>query len=159
VHRPPEGVVFPRGGRERLIFTLIGVVCMVIVMATYNKALEHGLTWDVFGQVPLAFALRAPLAFVLQFFVVQKLVARAVSRYQTINVLEYYAIRTGFTVLLMCPVMSFYSIAIYVGFTSDFVLLWIQRMVLNWMFAFGVQVFLVGPVVRKLFSLVAAVRS
>ncbi|MDR1189547.1 MAG: DUF2798 domain-containing protein [Bifidobacteriaceae bacterium] len=137
-----------------MVFTLIGVGSMVTVMATYNKALEHGLTWDVFGELPLAFALRAPLAFALQFFVVQKFAGRMTSRYQSANSLEYYAIRTGFTVLLMCPIMSFYSVALYVGFTADFVLIWLTRIVLNWMFAFCVQIFLVGPLVRKLFRLV-----
>jgi len=149
---PPEGITSPRGVRERLVFTTVGVILMVTTMSLFNKALEHGgLTWDVFRQVPQAFLLRAPLAYTLQFFVAQRFAGEMTSRYLTNNRIEYYAIRTGFTVMVMCPVMSFWSNAIYLGFTADFVPVWLTRMVLNWIFAFSVQIFLIGPLNRALF--------
>lgn len=125
---------------------------MVTVMSLFNKALEYGgLTWNMFSQLPMSFLLRAPVAFILQFFIVQKFAGIRTSRYQVENPIEYYAIRVGFTVMVMCPTMSFWSNIIYAGFTKDFVFIWLTKMVLNWGFAFGVQIFLLGPLSRLIF--------
>ncbi|MDR1238156.1 MAG: DUF2798 domain-containing protein [Propionibacteriaceae bacterium] len=150
----------PRTVGQRLLFTTIGVLLMVTAMALYNKAVENGgLSWEIFTQLPLAFALRAPLAFVLQFFVVQKIAGKLASRYQVSNQLEYHVIRAGFTVMLMCPVMSCYSNLLYVGLVPEFVPVWLTKMVLNWIFAFGVQVFLLGPLTRKIFRTLLGLRT
>jgi hypothetical protein len=128
---------------------------MVIVMALFNKSLVAGrFQWEFFKQLPLAFCQRAPLAFILQFFFVQKFAGNMSAKYPTDNRLVSYVIRTGFTVLIMCPIMSFYSNIIYVGFTADLIPIWLTKMVQNWPFAFFVQVFLLGPWNRFLFSLV-----
>jgi hypothetical protein len=155
MHRPPDGIIYPQGTGQRVVFTLIGVFFMATTMSLYNKALQNGsLTWEVFGQVPMAFLLRAPVAFVLQVFVVQKFAGKMTAKYQTHNRVEYYAIRAGFTVLIMCPAMSLYSNLIYVGVTWDVIPIWLTRMVLNWMFAFCVQLFIFGPATRAVFCAV-----
>jgi hypothetical protein len=145
----------PKTTAQRLTFTIIGVFFMVIVMALYNKSIVAGaFTWDVFKQLPLAFCQRAPLAFVLQFFIVQKFAGKMSAKYPTDNTLLYNAIRTGFTVLIMCPVMSLYSNILYGGLTIDLIPLWITKMVQNWAFAFFVQIFMLGPWNRFLFGLI-----
>ncbi|MDR1824676.1 MAG: DUF2798 domain-containing protein [Bifidobacteriaceae bacterium] len=157
--KPPDGVVAPRTAGQRLVFTTIGVLLMVTVMALFNKAVEHGgLSWELFKQWPKAFVLRAPLAFPLQFFLVQKFAGRLSARYQVTNRIEYYVIRAGFTVMMMCPVMSCYSCFLYVGFTSEFIPVWLTKMTVNWAFAFGVQVFVLGPLTRGIFKRVVRVR-
>jgi hypothetical protein len=145
----------PKTTVQRLIFTIIGVFFMVIVMALYNKSIVAGaFTWSIFSQLPLAFCQRAPLAFILQFFIVQNFAGKMSAKYPTDNKLLYNAIRTGFTVLIMCPVMSLYSNILYGGLSIDLILLWITKMVQNWAFAFFVQIFLLGPWNRFLFGLI-----
>jgi hypothetical protein len=145
----------PKTAVQRLIFTITGVFFMVIVMALFNKSIVAGaFTWSIFKQLPLAFCQRAPLAFVLQFFVVQKFAGKMSAKYPTDNELLYNAIRTGFTVLIMCPVMSLYSNILYAGLNINLIPLWITKMIQNWVFAFFVQIFLVGPLNRSLFGLI-----
>lgn len=145
----------PKTAVQRLIFTIIGVFFMVIVMVLFNKSIVAGaFTWSIFKQLPLAFCQRAPLAFVLQFFVVQKFAGKMSAKYPTDNELLYNAIRTGFTVLIMCPVMSLYSNILYAGLNINLIPLWITKMIQNWVFAFFVQIFLVGPLNRSLFGLI-----
>jgi hypothetical protein len=145
----------PKTTAQKLTFTSIGVFFMVIVMVLYNKSIVTGaFTWSVFGQLPLSFCQRAPLAFVLQFFIVQNFAGKMSAKYPTDNKLLYNAIRTGFTVLIMCPVMSLYSNILYSGLSIDLILLWITKMVQNWAFAFFVQIFLLGPWNRFLFGLI-----
>jgi hypothetical protein len=145
----------PKTTTQRLVFTLTGVLFMAFTMALYNKSLiAGGLKWELFKQLPLAFCQRAPLAFILQFFFVQKFAGKMANKYPIDNKPLYYAIRAGFTVFIMCPVMSLYSNIIYVGLSPDLILLWLTKMVQNWPFAFFVQIFLLGPWNRFLFGLI-----
>jgi hypothetical protein len=145
----------PKTIAQRVFFTLTGVFFMAIVMAIYNKSLVAGaFTWDVLKQLPSAFCQRAPFAFVLQFFVVQKFAGKMATKYPTDNKMLYDIIRTGFTVLVMCPIMSLYSNIIYLGININMVPVWFTKMVQNWGFAFFVQIFLLGPWNRLLFRLV-----
>jgi hypothetical protein len=140
---------------QKLTFTGIGVFFMVIVMVLYNKSIVTGsFTWSVFEQLPLSFCQRAPLAFILQFFIVQNFAGKMSAKYPTDNKILYNAIRTGFTVLIMCPVMSLYSNILYSGLSIALIPLWITKMVQNWAFAFFVQIFLLGPWNRFLFGLI-----
>lgn len=132
---------------------------MATTMATYNKYLVYGaFSAELFRQVAIAFCQKAPLAFVMQFFLVQKFAAKQCAKYPTENKLVYYGIRAGFSVLVMCPVMSLYSnlILMFQLHWSFGQLLanWIPKMVVNWIFAYFVQIFLLGPLNRKLFSII-----
>jgi hypothetical protein len=145
----------PKTTAQRLFFTLTGVFFMVIVMAVYNKSLVAGaFTWDILRQLPSAFCQRAPLAFILQFFVVQKFAGKMTAKYPTDNKMLYYAIRTGFSVLVMCPIMSLYSNVVYLGVNINMVPVWFTKMTQNWIFAFFVQIFLLGPWNRFLFGMI-----
>ncbi|MDR1765803.1 MAG: DUF2798 domain-containing protein [Lachnospiraceae bacterium] len=145
----------PRNTFQRVIFTCLGVLFMAYTMSLYNKVLASGVfVPDTFRQAGVAWFQRAPLAFVMQFFIVQKFATKMCARYPTDNKMLYYAIRTGFSVLLMCPVMSLYSNIIYVGLSKDLIFNWLPKMVLNWPFAFMVQIFLLGPWNRLLFNLI-----
>jgi hypothetical protein len=145
----------PKTTAQRLIFTGMGVFFMVIVMVLYNKSIVSGaFTWSAFEQLPLSFCQRAPLAFVLQFFMVQKFAGKMSEKYPTDNKLLYNAIRTGFTILIMCPVMSLYSNILYGGLSINLIPLWITKMAQNWAFAFFVQIFLLGPWNMFLFGLI-----
>jgi hypothetical protein len=125
---------------------------MAYTMSLFNKVLSAGsFTADSFRQAGIAWFQRAPLAFILQFFFVQKFAGKMCAKYPTDNKMVYYVIRTGFSVLIMCPIMSLYSNIIYVGLSPDLIFNWLPKMVLNWPFAFFVQIFLLGPWNRFLF--------
>ena len=141
------------------MYTCLGVLLMATTMALYNKYLVYGtFSREVFRQTAIAFCQKAPIAFVLQFFFVQKFVGKQCAKYPTDNKLVYYAIRTGFTVLVMCPIMSFVSnLTLMIQLNWSFSQLlsnWIPKMVVNWIFAYFVQIFMLGPVNRMLFGFI-----
>ncbi|MBO5975799.1 MAG: hypothetical protein J6P94_01295 [Oscillospiraceae bacterium] len=146
----------PKTTFQRVIFTCLGVLLMATTMATYNKYLVYGeFSLELFRQVGIAFLQKAPVAFLLQFFVVQKFAGKQAAKYPTDNKILYQCIRTGFTVRLMCPIMCLYSNIInMINFGWSFGQLleaWISKMPVNWVFAFGVQIWVLGPVNRFLF--------
>lgn len=148
----------PKTTSQRLLFTSVGVLLMATTMAIYNKYLVYGgFSVQLFRQVLTAFVQKAPVAFILQFFFVQRFAGKWAERYPTDNKILYYIIRTGFTVMVMCPVMSLYSniiIMFQFGYTvPEMIAAWIPKLVINWAFAFGVQVFILGPATRFLFRL------
>lgn len=148
----------PKTTFQRVIYTCLGVLLMATTMATYNKYLVYGeFSAELFRQVAIAFCQKAPVAFILQFFFVQKFAGKQCAKYPTDNKMVYYAIRTGFTVLVMCPIMSLYSnliLMFQLHWTFGQLLSnWIPKMVVNWIFAYMVQIFLLGPLNRTIFAL------
>lgn len=146
----------PKTTFQRVVYTCIGVLLMATTMATYNKYLVYGeFSVELFRQVAIAFCQKAPVAFVLQFFVIQKFAGKQAAKYPTDNKILYQCIRTGFTVLLMCPIMCFYSNIInMINFhwtVGEFLEAWISKMPVNWIFAFCVQIWFLGPINRFLF--------
>lgn len=149
--------IAPKTVPQRIVFTALGVLLMATTMATYNKYLVYGeFSPELFRQVGIAFLQKAPVAFILQFFFVQKFAGKQAGKYPTDNRIVYQCIRTGFTVLLMCPIMCFYSNVInMIQFHWSFARMleaWISKMPVNWVFAFGVQIWFLGPINRFLFS-------
>ena len=149
----------PKTTFQRVVYTCIGVLLMATTMATYNKYLVYGeFSVELFRQVAIAFCQKAPVAFVLQFFVIQKFAGKQAAKYPTDNKILYQCIRTGFTVLLMCPIMCFYSNIInMINFhwtIGQFLEAWISKMPVNWIFAFCVQVWLLKPLNGMLFRLI-----
>jgi len=68
----------PKNTFQRVVFTVIGVILMATTMATYNKYLVmKEFSPELFRQVAIAFCQKAPFAFILQFFFVQKWVGRS----------------------------------------------------------------------------------
>ena len=156
-----KGNVAPKTLPQRIVFTALGVLLMATTMATYNKYLVYGeFSVNLFQQVGIAFLQKAPVAFLLQFFVVQKFAGKQAAKYPTDNKILYQCIRTGFTVLVMCPIMCLYSNIInMIQFHWDVWQLleaWISKMPVNWIFAFCVQIWVLGPVNRFLFSKIFA---
>lgn len=146
----------PKTTFQRAVFTCLGVLLMATTMATYNKYLVYGeFSVELFKQVGIAFCQKAPVAFLLQFFIIQKFAGKQAAKYPTDNKILYQCIRTGFTVLLMCPIMCCYSNIInWIQFHwtfGQFLESFITKMPVNWIFAFCVQIWFLGPINRFLF--------
>ena len=159
-----NGPITPKTVPQRLVFTALGVLLMSTTTATFNKYLVYGeFSWELFRQVGVAFLQKAPIAFLLQFFVVQEFAGKQAAKYPTDNRIVYQCIRTGFTVLVMCPIMCLYSNVInMIQFHWTFAKLmeaWISKMPVNWIFAFCVQVWILGPINRFLFSRIFAEKN
>ncbi len=77
------------------------------------------------------------------------------------NPIVYQCIRTGFTVLIMCPVMCLYSNFInmvqFQWSVGKLLESWITKMPVNWIFAFCVQIWLLGPINRFLFRQISII--
>jgi hypothetical protein len=141
----------PKNKFQDVVFTAIMATVMVYGMIVYNVALNTG---EVAGYTFLAaleeLYIMAPIAFVLEFFVVGKLarmlaftVMKPTDRPQFIT----YAISICIC-CIMCPVMSL--IATFLFKEPSFGT-WVQTWGMNFPMAICYQMFYCGPLVRLIF--------
>ncbi len=144
----------PKTKFQDVVFTAIMATIMVYGMVVYNVALNTG---SVSGVTFLAalheLPIMAPIAFILEFFVVGKIarmlafsVMRPTDRPQFIT----YAISICIC-CIMCPTMSL--IATFLFKTPSFGT-WIQTWAMNFPMAICYQMFYCGPLVRLIFRLI-----
>lgn len=136
-----------------IIFTLIMAAVMVYGMIVYNVSLARGGMFTenlriALGELPIM----VPVAFVLEFFFVEKLaialafrVVRPTDRPAVIT----YAIST-MIVCIMCPVMSLVATLL---FKEPSIGTWLHTWGMNMPMALIWQLLYCGPLVRFLFSL------
>ena len=158
----------PKTTFQRFVFTCFGVLFMATTMAFFNKYIvmnpmfndemtsveKYAELWKATG---IAFLQKAPLAFVLQFFFVQKFAGKQTAKFHPDNQILGYMIRTAFSVMIMCPIMSFYSNLFLISQMHwnfvDLLYNWIPKMVINGFFAYGIQMLVLQPVNRAIFRL------
>ena len=122
----------PKNKFQEVIFTIMMVLVMVYAMICYNIALATGgLTNAIFAAAFRELLFMAPLAFLLDFFLVSKIAFK--KAYRIVNV-------KAATLLFK-----------HAG--SEFLAVWIQTTALNFPMAFFWQFFFAGPLVRFLFGL------
>ncbi len=141
----------PKTKFQNIVFTAIMAVIMVYGMIVYNVALNTGGVTDktflmAFHELPIM----APIAFVLEFFVVEKLATKLTftfmkptDRPQFIT----YAIST-MIVCIMCPTMSLIATLL---FKEPSFGTWVQTFGLNMPMALIWQLLFCGPLVRLIF--------
>ncbi len=144
----------PKTKFQDVVYTAMMAVVMVYGMIVYNVALATG---EVTGQTFLAalheLPIMAPVAFVLEFFLVGKLaqkmafsVMKPTDRPQFIT----YAISICICVV-MCPTMSLIATIL---FKEPSFGTWIKTWAMNFPMAILYQMFYCGPFVRFLFRLI-----
>jgi hypothetical protein len=141
----------PKNKFQDVVFTAIMAIIMVYGMIVYNVALNTGgVTGSTFLAALHELVIMAPIAFVLEFFVVggiaRKLaftVMRPTDRPQFIT----YAISICIC-CIMCPVMSL--IATFLFKEPSFGT-WVQTWAMNFPMAICYQMFYCGPLVRLIF--------
>ena len=141
----------PRTLFQRIVFTCIMAVIMVYGMIVYNVALNTGGVQNVTFLLALhELPLMAPIAFVLEFFVVEKLATRLAftfmrptDRPQFIT----YAIST-MIVCIMCPTMSLIATLL---FKEPSFGTWVRTFGCNMPMALIWQLLYCGPLVRLIF--------
>ncbi len=145
----------PKNKLEEVVFTAIMATIMVYGMIVYNVALNTGTVSKMtFLAACHELVFMAPIAFVLEFFVVSKIagklaftVMRPTDRPQFIT----YAISICIC-CIMCPAMSLIATVLFkenVSFGT-----WVQTWAMNFPMAICYQMFYCGPFVRLIFRLI-----
>ena len=140
---------------QKIVFTIIMATIMVYGMVVYNVALNTGgVTNQTFLLALHELPIMVPVAFILEFFVVEKLATRLAftfmcptDRPQFIT----YAISL-MIICIMCPVMSLIATILFKNAGSQFVAVWFQTTFMNFPVAFFWQLMYCGPLIRFLFG-------
>lgn len=147
----------PRTKFQDLIFTIIMVLSMVYCMTLYNLALDKGFSGGSFFAALKAMWPEAAAAFIIQRYLVGPRVRKLVTgSFQPGTDKPIFILMTtaGLTVAFMAPIVTLFATLLHNGFTSQFPVLWLSRLAINFPFALCVQLFYVGPFVRFVFRTV-----
>lgn len=149
----------PRTKGQELIFTILMVFVMVYGMIIYNMCLETGgMQNSHFVNAFHEMWFMGPIAFVLDFFLyshLSKWIAfRTIDPKSSQPILIVLTI-SAVTVCLMCPTMSLAAtLLIKQPEWSRLAVTWMETTVKNFPMALCWQIFLAGPLVRKIFRLI-----
>lgn len=145
----------PKTKFQNIIFTLLMAFVMVYAMVCYNIA------WNVGGMQNRVFVMALeemvimwPVAFLLEFFVVehlsQKLAFRLVTPGRDKPIFILLAI-SSMIVCLMCPIMSLIATILFKNPGSELIAVWLQTAAVNFPMVLCWQIFFAGPLVRLIF--------
>ena len=148
----------PKTKFQDFVFTIIMVFVMVYAMVVYNIAIDKGgLVNECFTLAFYELPIMVPIAFVLEFFIVGRLVQKIVFRHMVPGKDKPIFITffiSAVTVAIMCPIMSFFAAIIFMrdngSFFSTYVGLWGRNVPM----AFFWQMLYAGPLVRFIFGLI-----
>lgn len=143
----------PKTTFENVVFTIIMATIMVYGMIVYNVALNTGgVTNATFVMALHELPIMMPIAFVLEFFVVEKLATRlAFSFMRPTDRPQFitYAIST-MIVCIMCPVMSLIATLLFKEASFG---MWVHTFGCNMPMALIWQLLYCGPLTRLIFRL------
>jgi hypothetical protein len=143
---------------QKLFFMFITVLLSVTFFVIYNISINSGrISWRI---VPLALK-EIPVEFIIA-FLIQFLFAAKTAEKLALSVVDpkkqkpsmMIIARTGFSICIMCPSMSFAATILYNGINDCLVSSWLRNMMFNLPFAIVIQFFIIGPLVRALFGLI-----
>ena len=143
----------PKTKFQNVVFTLMMAFLMVYAMICYNISLNiGGMNNQIFLMAFHEMVIMWPVAFILEFFVVEKLATRLAFRFmrptdrpQFIT----YAISL-MIVCIMCPVMSLIATVL---FKEPSFGTWVHTFGCNFPMALCWQMFYCGPLSRAIFRL------
>lgn len=139
---------------EEGIFTVVTSGLMIFIMGVYNVAINTGgLKYATFAHAVHSFPLEWVIGFLFAFFLASrtsKHYAFKVARPQDRPIFIILCIQT-FTVCTMVPLMSLLGTLESSGLTAELPVIWLQTVALNFVMAFPLQIFVVGPFCRFCF--------
>lgn len=144
----------PQTKFQDFVFTVIMVILMVYCMTLYNDVLVYGFTYECFVQALINMWPEAIAAFLIVKFVANPLVGKLmhyIIDVKTSKKTMIAIVRAGCTAFFMCPCMTLFVTFFHNGLTTDWLLLWIPKLVINFPFALFLQIFYLGPFVRLVF--------
>ena len=148
----------PKSLGQEILFTILMVFVMVYAMICYNIALAMGgLSNSVFLLAFHELPIMAPIAFVIDFFIVgpiaKKITFSKFNPEQTNPVFIILSISIC-SVWMMCPLMSLAATILFKGgFQKEMISIWLQTTAFNYPMAAFWQLLFAGPLVRAIFGL------
>ena len=149
----------PKTKFQNIIFTLITVILMTYSMIVYNIAINssNGLVNQTFFIALQEFSVKCIVVFVLAYFVTspiaKKLSFRIVNPKEDKQIFIILTIQT-FTVLVMVCLMSIYALFAQHLINSNFICNYLVLYFKNFIMAYPLQIFFVGPLARNLFRII-----
>lgn len=144
----------PKTNFQNVIFTLMMAFLMVYAMICYNISLNIGeMTNQVFLMAFQEMKIMWPAAFILEFFIVDKLahiLAFRMVKPDDRPIVITIAISI-MIICIMCPIMSFIATLLFKNADSQFIAVWLQTTFLNFPVAFFWQLMYCGPFIRFVF--------
>lgn len=145
----------PKSKVQSVLFTIVMAFVMVYALVCYNIALDKGgMSNEIFLIAFHEIVIMLPVAFVLEFFVVEKSATKLAFRIVTPQdrpIFITLAI-SSMIVCIMCPIMSFIATLLFAHAGNQLIAVWIQKTFMNFPVAFFWQIFIAGPLVRNLFG-------
>ena len=144
----------PKTKFQNVIFTLMMAFLMVYAMICYNISLNIGeMSNQVFLMAFHEMVIMWPIAFILEFFVVDNLAHKLAFRMVTPQdrpIVITLAISV-MIICIMCPVMSLIATLLFKNAGSQFIAVWLQTTFMNFPVAFFWQLMYCGPFIRLIF--------
>lgn len=144
----------PKTKLEDVVYTAIMAIIMVYGMIIYNVALATGgVSSKTFIAALHELYIMAPIAFILEFFIVGKLAPKLAFTFMQPNDRpQFITYAISFCICcIMCPVMSLIATLL---FKSPSFGTWIQTWGMNMPCALLWQICYCGPLVRLIFRLI-----
>ena len=143
----------PKSKLQNVLFTIVMAFVMVYALVCYNIALDKGgMSNEIFLIAFHEIVIMLPVAFVLEFFIVEKFATKLAFRIVTPQdrpIFITLAI-SSMIVCIMCPIMSFIATLLFQNAGNQVIALWLQAMFVNFPMTLGWQLFFGGTAVRKL---------
>lgn len=149
----------PQTKFQNFVFTLMTAILMAYFMIVYNIAISSndGLVNQTFLIALKEFRIEVIIVFFLAYFIAspiaKKLAFRIVDPKKDNKMLIILSIQT-FTVLVMVALMSIYALFIQHLVNSNIICNYITLFIKNFIMAYPLQIFFVGPVVRNTFRII-----
>ena len=141
----------PKTKFQRIFFTILMASVMVYGMIVYNVALEYGeVTNKTFLLALHEMPIMVPIAFILEFFLVEKLAVMLTFKFMRPTdrpLFITYAIST-MIVCIMCPTMSLIATLLFKDPSFG---VWIHTFGMNMPMALIWQLLYCGPICRFIF--------
>ena len=144
----------PKTKTQELVFSILMVVIMVYFMTVYNLAIMKGLSYLIFLQAFLGMWVEVIAAFLAQKFIagpISKKLAFQIFKPGVDKPVFITVAISCFTVSIMAPIMTLFVTLLHNGFVIDLPLLWLPKLIQNFLYALCIQLFYVGPLVRLIF--------
>lgn len=148
----------PKTKTQNLVFTLMTAILMAYFMIAYSISINSadGLVNKTFLIALKEFPIEGIIVFLLAFFVAspiaKKMAFKIVNPKNDNKMFVILSIQT-FTVLVMVGLMSIYALFAQHLINSNFICNYIVLYCKNFMMAYPLQIFFVGPLVRRVFRM------
>ena len=149
----------PKTKFQNFIFTLMTVILMAYFMTVYSVSISSsdGLVNQTFLIALQEFSIEAVIVFLLAFFIagpVSKKLAFRIVNPEKDNRMFVILLIQSFTVCIMVSLMSVYALFAQNLINSNIVCNYLVLVCKNFIMAYPLQIFIVGPIVRNTFRLV-----